>query len=187
MRRFARRWLLLCALLFATALTGGACALLVVGDRLSQPQQRSVGPPPAGLPVASVSLEHPNRPPTSGWFIPGEAGAPGVLLLHSIRSDRREMLGRARFLHAAGYAVLLVDLQAHGETTGDRITFDRSEAADAAVALAYLRQRVGGQPVGVLGVSLGGAATLLGRALRLLSQSRHASERKSAIQCCTIL
>ncbi|MGO4475012.1 alpha/beta hydrolase [Massilia sp. 2TAF26] len=44
----------------------------------------------------------------------GAAGRAAVLLLHGIGSDRRSMLARARFLHAQGYAVLLVDLPGQG-------------------------------------------------------------------------
>ena len=72
------------------------------------------------------------------------------------------MLPRARFLHRAGYSVLLFDLQAHGESTGDRITFGIKEGLDVASALDVLRQKAPGERVGVIAVSLGGAAALLG-------------------------
>ena len=39
----------------------------------------------------------------SGWLIPGRPRAGVVLLLHGVRADRREMLGRARFLNRLGY------------------------------------------------------------------------------------
>ena len=67
------------------------------------------------------------------------------------------MLPRARFLHDAGYAVLLFDLQAHGESTGDRVTFGIKEGLDVASALGVLRQNAPGERVGVIAVSLGGA------------------------------
>lgn len=72
------------------------------------------------------------------------------------------MLPRARFLHRAGYSVLLFDLQAHGESTGDRITFGIKEGLDVQSALDVLRQQAPGEHVGVIAVSLGGAAALLG-------------------------
>ena len=49
------------------------------------------------------------------WFVPGRRGAGAVLLLHGVRANRRIMLGRARFLHDSGYALLIPDFQAHGE------------------------------------------------------------------------
>ena len=72
------------------------------------------------------------------------------------------MLSRARFLHRAGYAVLLFDLQAHGESSGDRITFGAKESLDVASAVDVLRAKAPGERVGVIAVSLGGAAVLLG-------------------------
>jgi fermentation-respiration switch protein FrsA (DUF1100 family) len=73
------------------------------------------------------------------------------------------MLDRARFLHHAGYTVLLFDFQAHGESSGSRITFGLRESLDAESALAYLQARAPGERVGAIGVSLGGAAALLGK------------------------
>jgi fermentation-respiration switch protein FrsA (DUF1100 family) len=65
-------------------------------------------------------------------------------------------------LHEHGFAVLLFDLQAHGESPGGRITFGHLEGIDAAAAVRFVRGRVPDEPVGIIGVSLGGAATLLG-------------------------
>jgi fermentation-respiration switch protein FrsA (DUF1100 family) len=73
------------------------------------------------------------------------------------------MLDRARFLHRAGYSVFLFDFQAHGESPGRRITFGANESLDALAAVKYLRRQVQGEKVGVIGVSLGGAAALLGQ------------------------
>jgi pimeloyl-ACP methyl ester carboxylesterase len=73
------------------------------------------------------------------------------------------MISRAEFLNSAGYSVLLIDMQAHGETPGEFITFGYRESLDAHAALDYLKKRVSSQKVGVIGVSLGGAAALLGK------------------------
>jgi len=70
------------------------------------------------------------------------------------------MLGRARFLHAAGYSVMLIDFQASGESSGKVITFGYLEAKDAASALAELRKLAPNERVGIVGTSMGGAATL---------------------------
>jgi fermentation-respiration switch protein FrsA (DUF1100 family) len=135
---------------------------LGAGSRLTASHQQAIGPPPGNLPIETVAIARPNAAPIAGWFIPSKPGQAGVLLLHSLRSNRREMLGRARFLHQAGYAVLMIDLQAHGETPGPFISFGYHEAADAHRAMAYLRSRLPNHPIGVIGVSLGGAAALLG-------------------------
>lgn len=84
-----------------------------------------------------------------------------MLLLHGVRSDRTQMLGRARFLNREGYAALLIDLPAHGQSTGDRITFGAREAAGAKAALEFLRRESPGERIAVIGVSLGAAAAVL--------------------------
>lgn len=144
------------------------CALLVLvaivwyGGALSAPKQQRVGEPPRDLAVQVVRIPRANSAPIAGWFVAGEDGRAGVLLLHGVRADRRQMLGRARFLNQAGYSVLLIDLQAHGETPGDFISFGVLESRDARAALDFLRSRLRVRQAGVIGVSLGGAAALLG-------------------------
>jgi fermentation-respiration switch protein FrsA (DUF1100 family) len=71
------------------------------------------------------------------------------------------MLSRAEFLHRLGFAVLLIDFQAHGESPGERITFGYLESRDVAAALSELQARVPGERLGVVGVSLGAAAFVL--------------------------
>jgi pimeloyl-ACP methyl ester carboxylesterase len=71
------------------------------------------------------------------------------------------MLGRAELLWRDGFAVLVPDLQGHGESTGDRITFGYREGMDAAACIEYLRTRFPNLRVGAVGVSLGGAALTL--------------------------
>jgi fermentation-respiration switch protein FrsA (DUF1100 family) len=96
-----------------------------------------------------------------GWLIPGKPGAGAVVLLHGVRSSRADMVGRARFLSVAGYTVLLFDFQAHGESPGRQITFGYLESRDARAAVQFLRASAPGEKIGVLGVSLGGVASLL--------------------------
>jgi fermentation-respiration switch protein FrsA (DUF1100 family) len=94
-------------------------------------------------------------------------GSPGrgvVVLAHSVRSNRLEMVERARFLYEAGYSVLAFDAQAHGESPGKQITFGYLEAYDAQAAVAFARARLPEERLGYLGVSQGGAAALLGSA-----------------------
>lgn len=141
---------------------GGVIALVAAGMLLASPSQRVVGDPPSYLRAQAVAIARANAQPISGWFAQGRPGWPGILLLHGVRADRRQMLGRARFLNRAGYSVLLIDMQAHGETPGEWITFGYRESEDARTAADYLRSRVSGQPVGLIGVSMGGAAALLG-------------------------
>lgn len=72
------------------------------------------------------------------------------------------MVARARLLARHGFSVLMVDLQAHGETPGEAITLGFRESADVRAALRWLRAASATRPVAAIGCSLGGAAVLLG-------------------------
>lgn len=145
-------------------LLGGALAAALVlgaGEWLTRPAARVIGAAPADLAAQTVRIATQDGGELVGWFAPGAPGAGAVLLLHGVRSDRRQMLPRARALHAAGYAVLLVDLQAHGESSGERITLGAREGAGVVAALAFLRGAQPGERIGVIGVSLGAASLVL--------------------------
>ncbi|MGE0823779.1 MAG: alpha/beta hydrolase [Candidatus Binatia bacterium] len=147
-------------LLFVAVL--GMLLLCVLGSWMTHPAPTVIGGPPADLPVRSVTIPSQSGSNLRGWFVPGRQGSGAILLLHAVRASRLAMLDRARFLHRAGYSVLLVDFQAHGESPGQHITFGALESRDARAAARYLRQQVQGEKIGVIGVSLGGAAALLG-------------------------
>lgn len=131
-------------------------------DRWAASDHKRVGPPPADLPAQPLEIATATGDVLRGWFIPGDRGGGAVLLMHGSHETRRAMLGRARFLHRHGYAVLLFDFHAYGESDGLRTTFGYGEAADAAAALAALRRLAPGERVAAIGFSLGGAAALLG-------------------------
>jgi alpha-beta hydrolase superfamily lysophospholipase len=92
----------------------------------------------------------------------GGSGRPTVILMHGVRADRRALFKRASLFKNAGYSVLLFDFQAHGESEGRRITFGFLESRDAHAAFDFAKAKRPGAPVGVVGLSLGGAAALLG-------------------------
>ena len=139
----------------------GIAAIAAVGEVLSRPAAHVIGAAPPDMHASSVRVPIAPTQFVSGWLSRGQAGAGAVLLLHGVRADRTQMLGRARFLKAAGYSVLLIDLPAHGESSGDRITFGAREAAGVAATLAYLRRAYPGERLGVIGVSLWAAALVL--------------------------
>ena len=56
----------------------------------------------------------------------------------------------------------MFDFQAEGESQGKHITFGYLESLDAQSAYEYLEQRVKGENIAVIGISLGGASALLG-------------------------
>lgn len=147
--------------LVAVALLG-AVAPALSSCVLARPAQARVGPPPPELGAESVTFQSGSGATVRAWFSPGRPGAGAVLVLHGVGANRLAMRDRARFLHRAGYALLVPDFQAHGETPGAHVTFGALESRDAAASLAYLRGRAPAERVGVIGISMGGAAALVG-------------------------
>src|SRR5580658_2619579 len=141
----------------------GLCAaVLAVGVRLSAPAV--IGPPSSGWPGAeAVTIPSASGSILQGWWFPSAVSAGGtIILMHGVRANRLQMVARARVLHEHGFSVLLFDFQAHGESTGRRITFGKLESLDAAAAVRLVQDRRPNDRIGVIGVSLGGAAALLG-------------------------
>jgi pimeloyl-ACP methyl ester carboxylesterase len=115
---------------------------------------------PADFPAETVSI--PSTHSIAGSWRDLGGNSPVVLLLHGFRGDRASMAPRARVLVDAGFSVLLIDQQGHGETPGDVITLGWLESADVRAARDWIRAKAPGRRVGVIGVSLGGASVLLG-------------------------
>jgi pimeloyl-ACP methyl ester carboxylesterase len=151
-----------------------ACGIFVVaagfllfawhsGNVLIAPANCEIGKPPADLPVQSVEFPSSSGATLHGWFVSGQPGRGGVVLLHGIRANRRQMLDCARFLFHAGYSVLLFDFQAHGESIGKHITAGYLESRDATAAVAFIQSKLPGEKIGVIGFSMGGASALLAK------------------------
>jgi alpha-beta hydrolase superfamily lysophospholipase len=66
-------------------------------------------------------------------------------------------------LNRHGYSVLAIDFRGHGESSASSKSFGLFESDDASAALDWLRRANPGSQLGVIGFSLGGAASLLGK------------------------
>jgi fermentation-respiration switch protein FrsA (DUF1100 family) len=137
------------------------CLSWYMGGKLSAPANRTIGGVPESLVAIEVSFPSESGATIRGWISAGLPGRGAVLLLHGVRSDRRSMVSRAVFLRKLGYSVMLIDLQAHGESGGERITLGHLEAQDVIAARAYLRANLPRERVAAIGVSLGAAAIVL--------------------------
>ncbi|HEY7234623.1 MAG TPA: alpha/beta fold hydrolase [Gemmatimonadaceae bacterium] len=129
---------------------------------LARPARSIVGSAPAALGARTVDFPSRSGSVIKAWLALGRPGMGAVLLLHGMGGNRASMLTRARFLHREGFTILAPDFQAQGESPGDHITFGELESLDAAAALDFLRKSAPGERVGIIGVSMGGAATLVG-------------------------
>lgn len=156
-RRRWRRWVLACGLL--TIL--GPAGLWLAGSILMRPSPSHVAP--ATAPAQDLRLRAADGLDIAATYWPGaREGAPAVLLLHGNGASRGAEASTASWLSHQGYAVLTIDFRGHGESASASHSFGLFEARDAAAAFAWLKQRQRGAPVAAVGISLGGAAALLG-------------------------
>lgn len=94
-----------------------------------------------GLTVEEVTIQStPDRIRLTGWLCRADPSRV-VLLGHGLGLDKSRSLPYARFLHQAGYTLLLFDSRNHGGSSQDRsfAGFDRRFAADAAAAAVQVR------------------------------------------------
>ncbi|MGI9455599.1 MAG: alpha/beta hydrolase [Aeoliella sp.] len=141
-----------------------ATAWYVAGELLA-PCPSIVGPPPDDFAAEVVSFVSESGSRISGWLHHSESGRGVVVIAHGIRGSRRSSLSRAKLLGKYGYSTLLFDLQAHGESPGEQITLGHLERFDVQAAVSFARLECPGQPIAVIGFSLGGAAAVLGSPL----------------------
>jgi alpha-beta hydrolase superfamily lysophospholipase len=155
-----RRWKHFGALVFAGIIL---CAIFVwvIGGTLVAPANHPVGNPPAELAAENVVFPSASGATIHGWFVRGKPGQGAVVLLHGVHSDRRSLVARAEFLSRAGYSVLLFDFQALGESPGKVITFGYLESRDATAAVNFIREKLPGEKIAVIGISMGAASALL--------------------------
>lgn len=133
-----RRWL---AIVLLIAFVGCIVGSWLVGGSLVKPANRVVGKPPQDLPVVETTLPSESGSNIATWYIPKENAIATVILLHRIRSDRRSMLSRARVLREAGFSIVMIDFQAHGESPGEMITAGHRESHDVRAAVEFVREK----------------------------------------------
>ncbi|MBK8809179.1 MAG: alpha/beta fold hydrolase [Acidobacteria bacterium] len=131
------------------------------GSRLSAPAPAAVGNCPIDLACESVEIPSESGSKLKGWYLRGQSGKGTIVLMHGLRSNRLALVDRMRFLRAKGFFVLAFDFQGSGESPGDQLTFGYRERLDAEAAVRFARTRRPDAKIGVIGISMGGAAFLL--------------------------
>jgi dipeptidyl aminopeptidase/acylaminoacyl peptidase len=120
---------------------------------------------------APETVSFPSRDPNitiSGWFVAGySADAPAVVIVHGHNGCKREesVLLPAGMLHRSGFAVLLIDLRDHGDSTYEdgRFAGGTDEYRDVLGAWDWLRSAKSepASRIGLYGESLGAATVLI--------------------------
>ncbi len=116
-----------------------------------------------GVP-AGTAVTGPGGVGLAGWWIPAASGigpaGPTVVLAHGWSSNKSNMLDRAAMLHGE-YNLLILDFRNHGQSEAADTTQGVREAGDLAAMIDWLEVSKAPDHVAVLGVSMGGASTLM--------------------------
>lgn len=109
--------------------------------------------------IESVSFLANDGVRLEGWMATRETDK-AVILLHGYTGDRTDMLPQANMLFDAGFTVLLFDFRHRGESEGDFVSFGYYEKQDVLAAVNLLEE-LGISNIGIIGLSNGGATSIL--------------------------
>jgi pimeloyl-ACP methyl ester carboxylesterase len=119
--------------------------------------------PPAHTRFDKVVIPTRNEKYLRGWFLPGDADAACLVILHGWGSNAEIMLPVAMPFVAAGLNVLLPNARCHGDSDEDTYSSLPRFAEDFEACISWLNAQpeLRMNEVVLLGHSLGGAAALL--------------------------
>jgi uncharacterized protein len=125
-----------------------------------RPRARFEEPAPrvAWGPLEGHHLTTSDRLDIGAWFVDGRDDSPSVLLLHGNKGSRLNSLGRAEIFASQGWAVLMISLRAHGDSSGHYHDVGFSARQDVVTAVDFLEARRPGRPIVIMGTSMGAAA-----------------------------
>jgi fermentation-respiration switch protein FrsA (DUF1100 family) len=110
--------------------------------------------------IEDVGIQAPDRALLKGWYVrPNDWNHEAVVLLHGVADNREGMAGYSVTFLKAGYAVLLPDSRAHGDSGGAIATYGVLEKSDLSRWTEWLRRR-GDGCVDLFGESMGAAIAL---------------------------
>jgi len=113
--------------------------------------------------ASTVSFPSESGSTISGWLYAADKPMAAAVLMHGVRSNRGQMVARAKHLLDLNITSLIFDFQAHGESSGNIITLGHLESLDAQAALHYIETVTPDLPKLAIGISMGGAAALLAK------------------------
>ncbi|QEH36215.1 Alpha/beta hydrolase family protein [Aquisphaera giovannonii] len=147
------------ALIVLAMWMAASCLIAYRLTRRSRARFDEPAPAASWGPIEGLRLATSDGHDIGGWFADGrDPAAPSVLLIHGNKGSRGNSLKRAGFLAAEGFAVMMISLRAHGDSSGDSNDFGLSARRDVVAAVESLERRRPGRPIVVLGTSLGSAA-----------------------------
>jgi alpha-beta hydrolase superfamily lysophospholipase len=113
-----------------------------------------------GLTFEDVRFRTADDVELAGWFVPHPRPRANVIFCHGHGRNRGHVGGLLPTFHDLGLNVLAFDFRGHGDSEGHTSTFGSREVQDLRAAAEYLNAKCPGQPLLLVGVSLGAAVCL---------------------------
>lgn len=152
---------------------GGSLACLVLGSSaalahiVTSPRHlRSIEQRKPSTAVQEIAFRTTDNLTLHGWYLPHPQPRDVLILCHGYAMSRHELLDLAEDLRQRGHAMVLFDFRGHGTSEGRRSTIGVRESGDVIAALDFVQAQpeLAQLPIGVAGISMGGAASLLAAA-----------------------
>jgi dipeptidyl aminopeptidase/acylaminoacyl peptidase len=153
---------------------------------ITQRQQAEATASRFGATLRDVSVTASDGSHLHGWFArPAKTNGDSVILLHGVGDNRQGMMGFAELFLSNGFAVLVPDSRAHGESGGDFPTYGLKESDDVHRWFEWLVIQQRPKCVFGMGESMGAAILLQSvetesRFCAVLAESSFASFRQIA-------
>ena len=185
MNQNAKAWLLTGGALGAAGIGTGIASTILLNKTLPRPKETSqeiinefadpvkmeeykVKMAPVGEWMQKQTMEDVHIRARDGimlhaFYLAAEAPSKKLAILHhGYTSKAMDNAAHAKFFHEQGFAVLLLDLRAHGQSEGKYVGFGILDRYDTLAWVNYARERFGTDIKIVLhGVSMGGATVLM--------------------------
>jgi uncharacterized protein len=160
-------WLILFLVFLTILYFGVGLVAAVTMTRVGDHPQYDQTPGDFGLGFQTVQLtSRVDQYQLAAWYVPNQGATRAMILVHGRDASKQNAIsGRlpelAAELHRRELAVLMLDMRGHGQSEGKRYTWGVYERRDVLGAVDFLLGE-GFSPgsIGVLGISLGGAAAV---------------------------
>jgi dipeptidyl aminopeptidase/acylaminoacyl peptidase len=147
-----------CAIL---AILLGELAFFPQRVRVAERQSAEATAARFGAALRDVSVTASDGSHLQGWFArPADANGDAVILLHGVGDNRQGMMGFAELFLSNGFAVLVPDSRAQGESGGDFPTYGLKESGDVHRWFDWLVMQQHPRCVFGMGESMGAAILL---------------------------
>ncbi|MEA2024449.1 MAG: alpha/beta fold hydrolase [Actinomycetota bacterium] len=149
-------------ILLLIVMTGAVLAAPRLLKRAFAPPERDVDATPSdyGLSATDLWIDGPNGKRLHAWWIPAGGPAPVVIVLHGWGGNSGDMLPIGPGLADSGFHSLFLDARRHGQSDFEDFMSMPRFAEDLEAAVGDLLERDDVTGIGVIGHSVGAAASI---------------------------